>query len=67
MEDFITFIKKLEKQLKISLPGKKAHLKMASKVRLNELDKDYDTSSAKQSSVLILLYPSNNSIYTVLM
>jgi len=67
MEDFNTFIAKLEKQLQKPLPGKKAHLKMASKVRLNELKGEYDISSAKQSSVLILLYPFNNSIFTVLM
>ncbi len=40
---------------------------MASKIRLNELDNGYDTSTAKQSSVLILLYPFQNSIYSVLM
>ena len=67
MEDFNTFIAKLEKQLKRPLPGNKAHLKMASKLRLNELDKGYDISTAKQSSVLILLYPFHNSIFTVLM
>lgn len=67
MEDFNTFIAKLEKQLKRPLPGNKAHLKMASKIRLNELDNGYDTSTAKQSSVLILLYPFQNSIYSVLM
>jgi 8-oxo-dGTP pyrophosphatase MutT (NUDIX family) len=67
MEDFNTFIAKLEKQLRKPLPGNEAHLKMASRVRLNELRGKYDTSSAKQSSVLILLYPYNGSIFTVLM
>lgn len=67
MEDFNNFIAKLEKELKKPLPGKKAHIKMASKVRMNELKGEYDISSAKQSSVLILLYPFQDSIFTVLM
>ena len=67
MEYFNNFIAKLEKELKKPLPGKKAHLKMASKVRLSELKGEYDISSAKQSSVLVLLYPFKKSIFTILM
>ncbi|NOX47294.1 MAG: CoA pyrophosphatase [Chlorobi bacterium] len=67
MENFNRFIAKLKKQLRKPLPGKEAHLKMASRARLNELKGKYDTSSAKQSSVLILLYPFKASVFTVLM
>ena len=67
MKEFNGFIAKLEKQLRKPLPGKEAHLKMASKTRLNELEGNYNTSTARQSSVLILLYPFNDSVFTVLM
>jgi 8-oxo-dGTP pyrophosphatase MutT (NUDIX family) len=67
MEDFDKFIANLEKQLQKPLPGKEAHLKMASKIRLDEFEREYNISSAKQSSVLILLYPLKGLVFTVLM
>ncbi len=67
MDDFNDFTAQLRIQLKKPLPGNEAHIKMASKVRVEELSGKYDISAAKQSSVLILLYPYANSIYTVLM
>ena len=63
---FQHFILALENRLKLPLPGEKAHLKMASKIRLKELQSIYNTSKAISSGVLILLYPEDNSIKTVL-
>jgi len=65
-QDFQHFIQALENRFKLPLPGNKAHLKMASKIRLEELKSIYNTSNAISSSVLILLYPENNTIKTVL-
>ena len=67
MKEFNRFIAKLEKQLRKPLPGKEAHLKMASKIRSNELEGNYNTSTAKQSSVLIFLSPFHDSFFTVLL
>ena len=63
--NFDQFIQDLTKRLKKPLPGKKAHKKMASKVRLNELTFEYDTSNATLSSVLILLFKDADVIKTV--
>lgn len=63
--DFNRFAKLLSEKLNESLPGTKAHNKMASKVRLNELKFNYDTTNAILSSVLILLYKDGNEIKTV--
>lgn len=52
-------------RLKKPLPGNKAHLKMASKVRLKDLKFNHDTSTAIKSSVLILLYPHEDKLKTV--
>lgn len=64
---YSSFINHLENQLKLDLPGSAAHLKMASRIRVEELMHSYDVSLAKPSSVLILLYQKENCIYTVLM
>jgi len=55
----------LQNRLKEDLPGKKAHIEVAPyrKVEFNESDLE----QAKKSSVLILFYSKNNSVYTVLM
>ena len=63
--DFHQFTNLLSKRLKESLPGQKAHNRMASKVRLDELKFNYDTSNAILSSVLILLYKDGNVLKTV--
>jgi 8-oxo-dGTP pyrophosphatase MutT (NUDIX family) len=63
--DFDQFTKALRKRLKKPLPGKEAHNKMASKVRLDELKFNYDTSNAILSSVLILLFKDADMIKTV--
>ena len=66
MTDFQNFINKLEERLKNPLPGTGAFLKMASEIRLEELQSSYDTSKAIQSSVLILLFPENKSVKIIL-
>lgn len=63
--DFNQFIKNLTNRLKKPLPGKEAHKKMASKVRLDELKFEYDISNAILSSVLILLFKDADMIKTV--
>ncbi|MBC8488157.1 MAG: CoA pyrophosphatase [Bacteroidetes bacterium] len=66
MTDFQNFIDKLKERLKKPLPGTGAFLKMASEIRLEELQSSYDTSKAIQSSVLILLFPENKSVKIIL-
>jgi 8-oxo-dGTP pyrophosphatase MutT (NUDIX family) len=60
---FETLINKLEIRLQEDLPGQKAQLKMAPSHRSGFPE---SREQAKLSSVLILLYPFQNSIYTAL-
>lgn len=57
----------LEFRLKKELPGLEAHRQMASYVRITAKDALEKKLKVKLSAVLILLYPENNNIYTVLM
>ncbi|MCD4789045.1 MAG: CoA pyrophosphatase [Bacteroidales bacterium] len=66
MIDFQNFIDKLEERLKKPLPGIGAFLKMAPENRFKELQSSYDTSKAIPGSVLILLFPENKSVKTIL-
>lgn len=50
-------------RLLLELPGEQAHLKMASRVRLKELDMGLDTTKATKSAVLILFYPDAGKIF----
>lgn len=59
-------LNRLKASLMTTLPGAKAHSKMASQVRLNELKFSSDASNAIKSSVLILLYPRQKQLYTTL-
>lgn len=61
---FLEFCESLKLRLNIPLPGSSAHLKMASKVRLKEMEGKYDTSNAIRSSVLILLYLKKKILHT---
>ena len=54
-------IDKLRERLGKELPGREAQLKMAPSVM-----HEADDSNAVKSSVLILIYPKNNSLYIVL-
>jgi len=58
------FLNKLKVALENELPGMTSHRKMASRLRLEELKFNHDTSQALRSSVLILLYPKNGTVFT---
>lgn len=70
-DDFLTgqhfpnLISLLTNRLKHHLPGNSAHLRMASKIRLQEFKFEYDITTAIPSGVLILLYPYEARINTV--
>lgn len=55
-------LKKIEHELQNKLPGNKAHEIMSPSFR----PKNENKTPPKKSSVLILLYPKDNNIYTVL-
>lgn len=61
------FIHKLIQQINLGIPGVEAQYKMAPTRRLKPDESYYQKKqAAPKSSVLILLYPKNNSIYFVL-
>ena len=66
MEDFDNFIKSLRVSLE-NLPGFEAQLKMAPITRLSDLIKNPGGKPPRKSAVLILFYPDNGRIKTVLM
>jgi 8-oxo-dGTP pyrophosphatase MutT (NUDIX family) len=55
----------LAERIKQPLPGMAAQIKMTSNFRTRELRFSYDTSLATRSSVLILLFPHENSLKTI--
>jgi 8-oxo-dGTP pyrophosphatase MutT (NUDIX family) len=59
------FIAKLKEELIISLPGVEAHLLLAPEMRINDLKYGIPPASALESAVLILLYPIENRLHTV--
>ena len=59
------FIHQLQERIKSPLPGKEAHLKMASNLRNKAYNFNYDLSAAMKSSVLILLYPYEDCLHTI--
>ena len=59
------FSARLQAALSGPLPGNSAHLKMASRLRREKYAFNHDTSTAIQSSVLILLYPFMDEVTTV--
>ena len=61
---FNSFCLQLQNKLSETLPGHTAHVKMASRIRLDELKFNSDRSTARISSVLILLYLNENKIFT---
>jgi len=63
---FDRFINMVEQRLKKPLPGEQAQMKMASRLRSDDLKLEYDLSNAIPSGVLILFYPSGNDVKTVL-
>jgi 8-oxo-dGTP pyrophosphatase MutT (NUDIX family) len=65
--EFKKFVVLLEDRLSKPLPGRSAQLKMSSLARIQELMRFSPPEDARQSSVLILLYPLDGSIGLVLM
>lgn len=63
---FSQFIRSLENRLQQPLPGMEAQFKMASQFRLPIDMEQYDLSKARKGAVLILLYPHQDKINTVL-
>jgi len=52
--------------LETHLPGEKAQLLMSSEIRINEFVFKKESEKSKKCGVMILLYPVNNIIYSVL-
>jgi len=65
--EFLPFIEGLEIRLQKPLPGIGAQAKMSSMSRISELMNFIMPKNVKQSSVLLLLYPHNQTIWMVLM
>jgi 8-oxo-dGTP pyrophosphatase MutT (NUDIX family) len=65
--EFAELVILLENRLQRPLPGKSAQLKMSSLPRIQELLRLSSPENAKQSSVLILLYPVADKTSLVLM
>lgn len=63
---FGKFIRLLDVQLKLELPGHYAHEKMSSTLKNFASQWDHKGMAPQKSAVLILLYPKNNDIYSVL-
>jgi 8-oxo-dGTP pyrophosphatase MutT (NUDIX family) len=57
---------KLQERLAKPLPGSKSHLKMASSARIKWNREMPDASKARESAIMILLYPDQGEIYSVL-
>ena len=63
---FQDFISKFEERLRQPLPGAEAQFKMASRFRLPIDMEQFDLSKARKGAVLILLYPHEEKINTIL-
>jgi 8-oxo-dGTP pyrophosphatase MutT (NUDIX family) len=59
------FFEKLRTELFSTLPGVDAHLRLAPEMRVNDLKIGVTPEHALESAVLIILYPFNNRLYTV--
>jgi len=61
----IDFFSRLKAELLTTLPGVDAHLRLAPEMRINDLKIGITPDHALESAVLIILYPNNNSLHTV--
>ena len=61
----MTFINRLKSELLLDLPGVDAHVRLAPQIRINDLKTTQPPSHAVESAVLIILYPYNGNLYTV--
>jgi 8-oxo-dGTP pyrophosphatase MutT (NUDIX family) len=59
------FIEELKNELLTGLPGVEAHLRLAPELRINDLKFGATPDHALESAVLILLYPVENRLNTV--
>jgi 8-oxo-dGTP pyrophosphatase MutT (NUDIX family) len=59
------FIEKLRNELLTRLPGVEAHLRLAPDIRKIDLKNGIEPNHALESAVLILLYPVENRLHTV--
>ena len=59
------FIEKLRTELLTNLPGVEAHLRLAPEIRKIDLKNGIEPNHALESAVLILLYPVENRLHTV--
>jgi 8-oxo-dGTP pyrophosphatase MutT (NUDIX family) len=59
------FIEKLRTELLTNLPGVEAHLLLAPEIRKTDLKNGIEPNHALESAVLILLYPVENRLHTV--
>ncbi len=59
-------LNKIREQLTFELPGRDAQLRMGSEIRMKELMFQPENEFTKKSSVLILLFPKNNDLFSVL-
>jgi len=64
--EFELFISRVGTELKKTLPGRNSQLKMSSMRWLFEMTGSINPRNPMESSVLILLYPFDNDIFTVL-
>lgn len=64
--DCVDFIDRLRSNLKQPLPGLSSQLKMSSRLRESELASFKHKKDPIKSSVLILLYPKQNQLFTCL-
>jgi 8-oxo-dGTP pyrophosphatase MutT (NUDIX family) len=60
-----TFIANFKAELMLDLPGVNAHLRLAPEIRINDLKTGQTPEHAMESAVLIILYPFNERLYTV--
>jgi len=63
---FKIFVEKLSQELQHPLPGYEAQYKMAREFREHPLDTERYHANARLGAVLILFYPKENGIHTVL-
>lgn len=66
MKNLEAFLQKLRMALSDPLPGRKAQFLMEPHTRKIELEKQKNRANAKLSSVLVLLYPKDDAVYTVM-
>ena len=64
-EQIQRFLEHLKQDLSATLPGVEAHLRLAPEIRIQDLKKGDTAHDAMQSAVLILLYPVDGRLKTV--